>query len=255
MLRTLPQRALSYLGQLSQSPKATAADGPHHASGTAIATRCLDVVFGAEPEPFQALNSVDLTVRRGHIHMIVGPSGAGKTTLMLTVAGLLTPTRGEITVLGQPLGALSRTQLDDFRRRHLGIMFQESNLLRSLTALENVEAALLVKGWRANAARQEAKRVLAQVMLEDRGSHLPRQLSGGQQQRVAVARSLAGGPDLLIADEPTASLDSVSGERVMASIHHLVKQQGTTALIATHDSRILPFADVVVELSDGVLFS
>ena len=251
MLRTLPQRALSYINHSLRRHPSERAACP--LSVTAIATQNLDVVFGLESEPFKVLDAVNLTVRRGHIHMVVGPSGAGKTTLLLAVAGLLTPARGEVSVLNQPLSALPRPRLDSFRRDHLGIMFQESNLLRSLTALENVEAALVVKGWRAASARDEARRVLAEVGLADREDHLPRQLSGGQQQRVAVARALAGGPAILIADEPTASLDSESGERVMAAIHQLVKQRGTTALVATHDARILSFADRVVELADGVL--
>ncbi|MGF1514024.1 MAG: ABC transporter ATP-binding protein [Elainellaceae cyanobacterium] len=266
MLHTLSQRALSFLGHRPTAPAlarpAQAADPPHAATAAmvsgpapwAIATRNLDVIFNPESQPpLQALRSVDLAVRKGHIQMVVGPSGAGKTTLLLTLSGLLTPTRGNVTLLDQPLGQLSRPRLDDFRRCHLGIMFQESNLFRALTALENVEAALFVKGWRTVEARREAKRVLAQVGLGDREDYLPRQLSGGQQQRVAVARSLAGAPDILVADEPTASLDSVSGERVMASIRQLVKQQDTTAVIATHDARILSFADDIAELLDGVL--
>ncbi|MEB3356663.1 MAG: ABC transporter ATP-binding protein [Synechococcales bacterium] len=219
----------------------------------AIAATGIDMVYQTGSQTFQALKGVDIAVPTGVMQMVVGPSGAGKTTLLLILAGLLTPTQGQIHLLGQDVTQYSRRQLDRFRLKNIGILFQESNLLRSLTALENVTATLSLKGIHGRAAQQEAHRLLAAVGLDDRAHHLPRQLSGGQQQRVAIARALAGNPALLIADEPTAALDSANGHRVVESMRQLAKEQGSTVLIATHDPRILNFADRIAHLNDGVL--
>jgi len=219
----------------------------------AIAATGIDMVYHTSSQSFQALKGVDIALPTGEVHMVVGPSGAGKTTLLLILAGLLTPTQGQIYLLDQDVTRYSRRQLDRFRLKNIGILFQESNLLRSLTALENVVATLSLKGIHGRAAQQEAHRLLAAVGLEDRTHHLPRQLSGGQQQRVAIARALAGNPALLFADEPTAALDSTNGHRVVESMRRLAKEQGTTVLIATHDPRILSFADHIAQLNDGVL--
>jgi|GEM_PF-106745 len=221
--------------------------------GMAIAAQGIDMVFETETQSFQALKGVCLRVRQGDMQMIVGPSGAGKTTLLLILAGLLTPTAGRIHLLGQAMTQMDRQHLDELRRQHVGVMFQESNLLRSLTALENVEAAAAMKGFHGRAGKRQSKTILDAVGLSDRAHHLPRELSGGQQQRVAVARALVGNPDLIIADEPTASLDSHNGKRVVKLMHDLAKDQGCTVIIATHDPRILEFGDRISTLADGVL--
>ncbi|MGB3495501.1 MAG: ABC transporter ATP-binding protein [Elainellaceae cyanobacterium] len=219
----------------------------------AIAAHRIDMVFETDAQTFQALTGVSLRVRKGDVQMIVGPSGAGKTTLLLILAGLLTPTAGRIQLLGQTITQMDRQHLDHLRLHHMGVMFQESNLLRSLTARENVESALEMKGSRGRAGRRQAKALLDEVGLSDRADHLPRELSGGQQQRVAVARALAGSPDLIIADEPTASLDSHNGRRVVELMRKLAKDQGCTVVIATHDPRILEFGDRISTLTDGML--
>jgi putative ABC transport system ATP-binding protein len=224
-----------------------------HDGSAAIATTKLDLIYESTAQPCHALKSVDLTVKQGDVQMVIGPSGAGKTTLLLVVAGLLTPTRGRVALLGHDLFDMPRHQRDQFRLHHIGILFQESNLLRSLTALENVEAVLKIRGIHGGAARREANELLAAVGLAKWRNHLPRQLSGGQQQRVAVARSMAGAPALIIADEPTASLDSKNGQIVIESMRQLAKERGSTVLIATHDSRILSYADRIAHLDDGVL--
>ncbi len=234
-------------------------DPSRHASLTAvdaevaIAAQGIDMVFQTGGQTFRALRGVNLRVRRGAVQMIVGPSGAGKTTLLLILAGVLTPTAGRIHLLGQSITSMNRQQMDHFRLHTIGVMFQESNLLRSLTALENVEAALVMKGIRGREARLQAEALLEEVGLGDRAHHLPRELSGGQQQRVAVARSLAGNPPIIIADEPTAALDSQNGRIVVESMRRLAKEHGCTVLIATHDPRILGFADCIANLTDGVL--
>lgn len=222
-------------------------------SPLAIATTNLDLVYRSTSQHYQALKSVNLAVKSGNVQMVVGPSGAGKTTLLLVVSGLLTPTRGQVMLLGDDLFKMPRQQRDQFRLHHIGVLFQESNLLRSLTAVENVEAVLKIRGIHGSTARQEADELLEAVGLSKWRHHLPRELSGGQQQRVAVARSMAGAPALIIADEPTASLDSKNGQIVIESMRRLANERGSTVLIATHDPRILPYADHIVHLDDGVL--
>jgi putative ABC transport system ATP-binding protein len=222
-------------------------------SDYALIAHGIDMVYDTGEQRFQALKHVNLRVRKGKVQMIVGPSGAGKTTLLLILSGVLTPTAGQVKILGHTLTNLSRQEMDRVRLHSIGVMFQESNLLRSLTAQENVEAVLLMKGFAAREAQREARQLLDEVGLGDRADHLPRELSGGQQQRVAVARSLAGNPPLIIADEPTAALDSSNGRIVVELMRRLAKDHGCAVVIATHDPRILSFADCISNLTDGVL--
>jgi putative ABC transport system ATP-binding protein len=219
----------------------------------AIAIHRLDMIFSSKNQHFQALKAVDLTVPKGVIQLILGPAGAGKTTLLSVVAGLLTPTAGRVILLGEEMTKMSKPQQARFRLLNVGIVFQENNLLRSLTALENIEIALNLRGIRGRAARQQARQLLKAVGLGDKLNQLPRQLSGGQQQRVAVARSLAGTPRLLIADEPTASLDFENGRIVVELFRNLVKGNDCTVLMATHDHRLINYADRIAHLEDGVL--
>lgn len=224
---------------------------PTAAAQVAIALHNIDLVFRGESEPFRALRQINLEVPRGSVQLIMGPAGAGKTTLLQVVAGLLTPTAGQVNLLGTDLTQLPRAAQAHFRNQHLGIVFQDYNLLRSLTALENIELALNLKGIFGAAARTEARSLLHAVGLENRANVLPRQLSGGQQQRVAVARALVGHPDLIIADEPTSALDSANGRKVMELLCRLAREQGSTVLIATHDPRVMEFSDAIAHLEDG----
>ncbi|NJO41338.1 MAG: ABC transporter ATP-binding protein [Cyanobacteria bacterium CRU_2_1] len=219
----------------------------------AIAARGIDMVFGSKNQPFQALKAVDLDIPAGAIELIMGPAGAGKTTLLLVLAGLLTPTAGQVTLLGKDITHMPRPELDQFRLDHIGIVFQDNNLLRSLTALENVEIAFNVRGIQGKAARQQAQALLEAVHLGDRADTLARQLSGGQQQRVGVARALAGNPRLLIVDEPTSALDFENGQIVSGLLHQFAKEKGSTVLVATHDPRMIPFADRITSLEDGII--
>lgn len=217
----------------------------------AIAAEGIDMVFASRSQPFQALKGIDLQVETGTVHLLMGPNGAGKTTLLLIVAGLMMPTAGEVWGLGHCFQHLTRHELDQLRLHHMGIVFQDHNLLRALTALENVEVPLHFKGIPEWEARQQAKALLDAVGLGNK-AHLPaRVLSVGQQQRVGIARALAGHPALVIADEPTSALDSQNGRVVGELFRQLAKQKGVTVLAATHDYRLMPFADVISYLEDG----
>lgn len=226
-----------------------AASGP----APAVLLRDVSMVYDSEAQPFQALKGINLAIPAGTVQLMMGPAGAGKTTLLLIVAGLLTPTAGQVELFGNRLNHMSRSQLTQFRLRHLGIVFQDHNLLHTLTALENVEVALNLKGIHGVTARRQARRLLETVGLSDKLQHLPRQLSGGQLQRVGVARALAGKPHLIIADEPTAALDSTNGRLVTDLLCNLAREDGCTVLIATHDERIMSFSDHVAYLEDGIL--
>lgn len=211
------------------------------------------MVFQSGSEEFHALKQIDLEVNRGDIQLLMGPSGSGKTTLLSILAGILTPTSGSVHLLGQEITRLSRHQLAQFRLQNIGFIFQGFNLFPALTALENVEVALNLKGIRGPAAHQQAQTLLEQVGLIGWATHLPRDLSGGQKQRVAIARALAGDPQLIMADEPTAALDSHNGHAVIDLLRQLAKDRGRTVLIVTHDPRIIDVADQVAYLEDGLL--
>lgn len=222
-------------------------------SPIAIATQAVDMVFAPQIEQVPVLRGINLTVPQGTIQMVLGPSGVGKTTLLLILAGLLTPTAGQVRLLGQEITQMSRSQLTQFRRQHLGFLSEEGNLLRALTAVENIEVILNLKGIQGQAAQEQAHQLLAGVGLAKLADRLSCELSGGQQQRVAIARALAGHPDLIIADEPTSALDAENGQIVLELLRKLAKQDNCTIVIATHDSRIQPFADQIAYLNDGVL--
>lgn len=212
------------------------------------------MVYYAGAEPYRVLKGIDLDIERGDVQLLMGPSGSGKTTLLSILAGILTPTSGSVRLLGQEITRMSRSQLAQFRLDNIGFIFQGFNLFPALTAAENVEVALKVKGVRgASARRKQARELLEQVMLVDRATHLPRDLSGGQKQRVAIARALAGNPQIIMADEPTAALDSQSGHAVTELLRKLAKDSDRTVLIVTHDPRLLDVADRVTHLEDGML--
>lgn len=211
------------------------------------------MVFQSGSQRFQALKDIDLDVYRGDVQLLMGPSGSGKTTLLSILGGILTPTTGNLCLLGQDLTRMTRAQLAKFRLKNIGFIFQEFNLFPALTAVENVELALDMKGIKGKAARQEAMNLLDQVGLADRAQKYPRDLSGGQKQRVAIARALAGNPQLIMADEPTAALDSQSGHAVITLLRKLAKEGNRTVLMVTHDPRIIDVADRVTYLEDGIL--
>ncbi len=199
-----------------------------------------------------ALAGVSLTVGAGEFMAVAGPSGSGKTTLLNLIGCLDTPTSGEIAIDGEPVARLSAGRRADLRARKLGFVFQTFNLIPVLTAWENVEYPLLVYRRGGDVAGR-VRQALEQVGLGERARHRPSELSGGQQQRVAIARALVGEPSLVLADEPTANLDSATGREIVALMRRLNRERGTTFVFSTHDPRIMTAADRVLEISDGRL--
>ncbi len=201
----------------------------------------------------EVLKEVDLGVRAGEVVAIEGPSGSGKTTLLSILGCILTPTEGRVLVNGQIVPLDKPKALPAIRRRAMGFVFQSFNLFASLTALENVEYALNVRGWRGLRAHREAESALRAIGLGDRLHFLPRDLSGGQKQRVAIARAIAGRPPILLADEPTANLDSELSATILEAFRQLAKEYGSALVIVTHDTRIRPLMDRVLKIRDGRL--
>ncbi|EWM65366.1 MULTISPECIES: ABC transporter ATP-binding protein [Micromonospora] len=207
---------------------------------------------GAGEAAVHALRGVSLTVRAGELVAVMGPSGSGKSTLLALAGGLDRPTGGEVVVEGEALVGLSARELARLRRRRIGYVFQDLNLLGSLTAVENVALPLELDGAGVRAARQSALDALREVDLEDLADRFPDQMSGGQQQRVAIARALVGERRLVLADEPTGALDSQTGEAVL----HLLRRRvdaGAAGVLVTHEARHAGWADRVVFLRDGVM--
>lgn len=218
-----------------------------------LAVRCQGVIrdFGDGDSQLRVLHGIDLEVRTGEMTLLVGPSGCGKTTLLSIICGLLEPTAGEIELFGIPRQNLSGRRLVEFRGRHIGFVFQQYNLLPSLTAAENAAVPLIIGGLPRAQAIARAEQVLATLGLSDRTTHLPAHLSGGQQQRVAIGRALVHEPRLLVCDEPTAALDAHSGRSIMELLRRVALQSGRAVLIVTHDQRVFEFGDRVVTMSDG----
>ncbi len=213
-------------------------------------TRNVQKSFTEGRETVTVLRGIDFSVERGEIVSLEGPSGSGKTTFLSILGCILTPTKGDVVIEGN---SVAEKNLAAIRKRSLGFVFQQFNLFPSLTALENVEYALNVKGVRGRDARSEAQRVIEAVGLGDRQNFLPRDLSGGQKQRVAIARALAGKAPILLADEPTANLDSTVGTQVLEMFRALAKQENRALVIVTHDPKVRTIADRVAKIQDGAL--
>ena len=210
-------------------------------------------VFEEGRQRVEVLKGVSLRVDAGEVVALEGPSGSGKTTLLSIVGCILTPSSGEVQVAGRRVAARDEASLREVRRRAIGFVFQQYNLFPALTALENVEYSLNVRGVRGREARGEAERVLERVGLGERRHFLPRDLSGGQKQRVAIARALAGRPPVVLADEPTANLDSAAGAQILDLFQELAKAEGRGLLVVTHDPKVRRIADRVVGIEDGRL--
>jgi putative ABC transport system ATP-binding protein len=209
--------------------------------------------FTEGKETVEVLKGVSLAVGRGEVVSLEGPSGSGKTTFLSILGCILTPTEGRITVDGEVVDPRRPGRLPDIRKKSIGFVFQQFNLFPALTALENVEYALNVKGLKGGEAKREAHRVLDAVDLADRKRFLPRDLSGGQKQRVAIARALAGSPSVLLADEPTANLDSHVGLQILELFRDLAKKENKALVVVTHDPKVRSIADRVVTIRDGAL--
>jgi putative ABC transport system ATP-binding protein len=223
-------------------------------NNTVVKTHDLYKQYRMGKTTVEAIRGVSLTVSRGEFFAIAGPSGSGKTTLLNLIGCLDTPSSGEIEINGEPVGKLQAGARADLRARKIGFIFQTFNLIPVLTAYENVEYPLLL-GRQVADRRSRVEAVVAQVGLADRARHRPSELSGGQQQRVAVARALVTDPALVLADEPTANLDSRTGQEIIELMQRLNRERGTTFIFSTHDPRIMKAADRVVEISDGRLLT
>lgn len=208
-------------------------------------------IYQGSSVPVEALKNVAFTVNEGEFLAIVGPSGSGKSTLLNILGGLDQPSRGTVEVDGVVLGDLTNSQLVDFRLNNVGFVFQSYNLIPVFTAQENVEFVLQLQGHPASMYRKRSLELLEWVGLLNRASHKPAQLSGGEQQRVAVARALASSPRFVLADEPTANLDTHAAETLLNYMHQLNQSMGTTFIFSTHDGRVIQRSRRMVELCDG----
>lgn len=223
----------------------------------AIEAIALTKIYGSGNTEVVAMREASMTVRRGEVVALLGPSGSGKSTFLTAVGLINPPTSGQIRIGGQLVldGSGAMTNLTAFRRQHVGFVFQKSNLIPFLNARENVQIALELNDTRPRDARIHAMELLDDLGVSSRSEHMPTELSGGQQQRVAVARALANQPSILLADEPTAALDSVTGRQVMELFARVAHEHGTGVIVVTHDQRALNVFDALYEMEDGRLAS
>ncbi len=225
---------------------------PNQRGGTAaVVATGLTKIFGEGEARKVAVNGVELVAHFGEILFIVGPSGSGKTTLLSMISGILRPNAGKVTVKGADIWTMSNDELADFRLNTIGFVFQDYHLFPRLTTAENVAIPLILKqrDWKESIA--EATKYLAIVGLKGRGEMLPVKLSGGEQQRVAIARAVASGPEILIFDEPTASLDGDTGRMIISFVREKMLNEHRCILIVTHDARINEYADRIIHMEDG----
>ena len=219
----------------------------------AIAVRELTKTYEEGAAGVPALRGVDLDVHPGELVMLVGPSGSGKTTLLSIMGCILSPSTGSVQIQGKEVSRLSQKQLPGIRLEHIGFVFQGFNLFPTLSAGENVELMLDLKGIRGDQAKNRSAELLEQVGLGTKYNSFPSDLSGGQKQRVAIARALAGDPEILLADEPTAALDSQIGRGVIEMMRSLAHERGRAVVIVTHDPRVIEFADRTIRIEDGLI--
>ncbi len=217
----------------------------------AVRTRDVWKIYEQEAVPVQAVRGVSLEIRPGEFAAMAGPSGSGKTTLLNLIGGLTRPTRGTVEVGGRDITALSERELADLRLESVGFVFQAYNLLPVLTALENAEFTLLLRGVPSGERLRRVRVLFEQMGLEDLEDRLPGRLSGGQQQRVAVARAVVGAPALVLADEPTANLDTKAGGALLDVMEQLNRERGVTFLFSSHDPRVMERAHRLIRLVDG----
>ncbi len=211
----------------------------------------IEKIYGEGRNALKVLKEISFEITRGDIAAIVGPSGAGKSTLLNLVGCLDSFNSGRLELLGRDVSHLSVEELSGFRNRHIGFVFQQHNLLPEFTAIENIMMPMLIRRTEKKKAREMAREMLENFNLTDRGSHYPSELSGGECQRIAVARAIIGNPDILLADEPTGSLDSANSENLVNIMLDLGKKNNTTILIITHDLRIASRTEKTISLIDG----
>lgn len=220
-----------------------------------ISVKNLSKEFGSKNVKVRAVRDVSMKVTEGEVVMILGPSGSGKTTLLSMIGCILTPTSGEVFIDGQRIADLPESSLPTIRKNKIGFVFQGFNLMKSLTAQENVEAALNLNGINGKEAKAKAVQLLTEVGLTDRLGFYPSDLSGGEKQRVSIARALANDPKIILADEPTGSLDSKTGQTIGALLRNLATNYKKSVVIVTHDNRIENLADRILRFEDGTIKS
>lgn len=219
--------------------------------GEAVILNSINKSFGENEYRNQVLFDIDLKIDKGKINFIIGPSGCGKTTLISIIAGILNQDSGSVNLLGIKQDQLSEARKSAFRKENIGFIFQQFNLVPTISVIENVAIPLLIQGKSFSEALNAASEILNSVGLKDKEKSLPKNLSGGQQQRVAIARALINNPQIIICDEPTASLDGQTGSIIMDLLYKITKAQNTTVIIVTHDNRIYNYADTIIEMEDG----
>ncbi len=216
-----------------------------------IETKGVTKTYQSGEVKVHALHPVDLAIARGEFTAIAGPSGSGKTTLLNIISGLDATSSGRVRLAGREISSMSQSELSDFRRDHIGFIFQAYNLIPVLTVGENIEYVMLLRGVPAGERAARVKRILEEVGLSGKQGRFPSQLSGGQQQRVAIARAMVSGPDIILADEPTANLDSATGAGLMDMMRELNEKRGMTFLFSTHDRMIMDKSTRLITLKDG----
>ena len=216
-----------------------------------IQTRDLCKFFGSEQTLVKAVDNVSIQIEPGEFTAVIGPSGSGKTTLLHLIGGLDNPTSGAVELSGVNIADMSGSELSDFRRDHIGFIFQAYNLIPVLSAEENIEYIMLLQGIGAAERRRRVAEMLELVELQGLGNRRPPELSGGQQQRVAVARAMASHPDIILADEPTANLDSHTGIALLEVMRDLNRRLGMTFVFSTHDEKIMERATRLIHMTDG----
>ena len=216
-----------------------------------VKTESLTKIYDSGEIKVRALDSVNLTFHKGEFTAIAGPSGSGKTTFLNLISGLDSPTSGKIVLAGGDMSLMSGKKLSAFRRYHIGFIFQAYNLIPVLTVKENIEYVMLLQNVSAGERMERVKKILKEVGLSGKEDRFPHQLSGGQRQRVAVARAIVAEPDIILADEPTANLDSETGSELLDLMHGLNRKKGVTFIFATHDLKIMDKSDRLIIFKDG----
>lgn len=218
-----------------------------------IEAKAVEKTLGRGAGQVQALRGIDLSLRRGELTLLMGPSGSGKTTLLLILGCMLTPSSGSVTVCGVPTADADKEGLAKIRRNHIGFVFQSFHLFPTLTAAQNVQLALDIRRERGRKAREKSRQALKMVGLEQKIRARPLELSGGEQQRVAIARAIVADPSVVLADEPTAALDTDNGQTIMRILASIAHDRERAVLVVTHDPRVVPFADRIIHIEDGRL--
>jgi putative ABC transport system ATP-binding protein len=222
-------------------------------SKTLLEAKNITKTFGRGHVQVRAVESASLSLAAGELTLLMGPSGSGKTTLLSILGCMLTPNKGTLSVCGDSVEKASPEQLAEIRRAHIGFIFQSYHLFPTLTAAENIQLALDIRGQNSSQAIKKSNKLLEKVGLSRKGASFPREMSGGEQQRVAIARAIVANPSVILADEPTAALDTDNGRAIMNILSELAKDQNSAVLAVSHDSRVIPFADKIIYIEDGIL--